>query len=330
MNLKPLPILLLLTLAHGWTQEPPKPIAAKPPVPEVLPGKGLAEHDFLYAGESRDRKIYIVRKGRVVWSYDDPTGKGEISDAVMLSNGNIAIAHQYAAKVITPEKKVLWNYDVPRGFEVHTIQPIGNEHVLFIQNGDPATVKVVNIVTGETRKEFPLPVRSPKGVHGQFRHARLTSAGTLLVAHMDDAKVAEYDADGKQLWSTPAETPWGVEPLKNGNVLITERRGTREVTRAGETVWSFTAADVPDYVLAQPQLAWRLPNGNTLINTWVNGWSIKIDRATAPAQALELTPDKKVVWALRSWTDPDLGPATTIQILDQPSAPEKVKFGEFE
>jgi hypothetical protein len=32
--------------------------------PEVLPGKGLAQHDFVYSGESHDRKIFIVRGGR--------------------------------------------------------------------------------------------------------------------------------------------------------------------------------------------------------------------------------------------------------------------------
>jgi hypothetical protein len=32
-----------------------------------------------------------------------------------------------------------------------------------------------------------------------------------------------------------------------------------------------------------------------------------------------VTPDKKVVWVLRSWTPPaDLGPATTLQILSPP------------
>ena len=242
MNPKLLPVLLFFAvtpLFPSTAQDPPapvkptapKPIDNTPAAPEVLPGKGLAEHDFFYAGEAKDRKMYIVRKGAVVWSYDDPEGKGEISDAVLLSNGNVALAHQFAVKVISPEKKVLWNYDAPAGTEIHTVQMIGKDHVLFIQNGDPAMVKVVNITTGETRKEFPIPVRNPKSVHGQFRHARLTAAGTLLVAHMDFGKVCEYNADGKEVWSFPAENPWGVTPLKNGNVLITDRRGSREVTK---------------------------------------------------------------------------------------------------
>lgn len=95
-------------------------------------------------------------------------------------------------------------------------------------------------------------------------------------------------------------------------------------------VWELTRADVADYKLANLQNAWRLPNGNTLFNNWVNEWSGKIDRAVAPVQVLEITPDKKVVWALRAWAAPvDLGPATTIQLLDQPTAPENVTFGDI-
>jgi len=297
----------------------------------VLPGKGLAEHDFFYAGEAKSRRMFIVRKGQVVWSYDDPTGRGEISDATLLSNGNVLVAHQYAVQLIAPDKTVLWHYDVPKGCEVHTAQAIGHEHVLYIQNGDPALLRVVNIVTGEIRREFPLPVRKPKGVHGQFRNARLTPEGTILVAHMDFAKVCEYDANGKELWSFPAVGPWSVEPLRNGHILITDREGVREVTRRGDTVWSCAKDELPDYTLVTLQRAWRLPNGNTLINNWHSEWGPPVDRSHPPLQAIELTPDKQVVWVLRSWDNPDLGPSTTLQILDDPNAaaPENVHFGDI-
>src|SRR5262245_35149401 len=105
-----------------------------------LPGQGLAGHDFLYAGESHDRKVFLVRRGKIDWSYDDPQGKGEISDAVLLSNGNLLIAHQFGVKLISPEKKILWSYDPPAGHEVHTAVPIGASHVLYIQNGDPSAL----------------------------------------------------------------------------------------------------------------------------------------------------------------------------------------------
>jgi hypothetical protein len=297
---------------------------------QVLPGKGLAQHDFLYAGESKNRRAFIIRKGQVVWSYDDPAGRGEISDAVLLSNGNLLLAHQFAVKLISPEKKVLWSVDAPKGTEIHTAMPIGTEHVLYVQNGDPALVKVVNIKTGETKKEFQVPVGNPKGVHGQFRHGRITASGTLLLAHMDMKKVCEYDANGKEVRSFPAPNPWGVTPLKNGNFLVVDRPSIREVTPTGETVSTIApGTDSPEFKMNSLQMAWRLPNGNTLVNNWFNEWSGKLDRTNPPVQAVEFTPDKKIVWVLRSWENPDLGPATTIQILDEPSAPEQVTFGDI-
>lgn len=313
-----------------YAQAPGSAGAAMSLSPEQLPGKGLAQHDFMYAGESHNRRIFIVRQGKIVWSYDDPAGKGEISDAVMLSNGNILFAHQYGVTEMTPEKKVVWNYDPPAGHEVHTAVPIGKDRVLFIQNGDPAVLRVVNIVTGKTEKELNLAVKHPISVHGQFRHARLTDRGTLLVAHMDLNKVVEYDADGNELWSFPAATPWGVAPLANGNVLITDRLGVREVTRRGDAVWTFNPSDV-GYRFVTLQQAWRLPDGNTVVNNWVNEWSKSAENSPGTVQALEVTPAKQVVWALREWTPPaNLGPATTIQFLDDPSAPEDVHFGEIQ
>jgi hypothetical protein len=300
------------------------------PVPAQLPGNGLAQHDFMYAGESHQRNIFIVRGGKVVWHYSDPSGKGEISDAVMLSNGNVLFTHQFGVTEITPDQKVVWNYDAPAGHEVHTAVPIGAVRVLYIQNGDPALLRVVNIVTGITEKEITLKTKQPSSTHGQFRHARLTPQGTLLVAHMDLNKVVEYDSNGNELWSFPADRAWGVTPLANGNVLITDSKGVREITRRGDSVWSWTPADAPGYTFDSLQQAWRLPNGNTVINNWVNEWSAPAQSSAGGLQAIEVTPAKQVVWALDSWTDPaNLGPATTIQFLDQPTAPEDVHFGEF-
>jgi len=324
MSYKQTILFALIVIAPAWGQE------AKPNFPAVLPGRGLAQHDFFYAGEAKSQDMYIVRKGKIAWEFHGPTGKGEISDAALLSNGNVLFAHQFGVTLIDPNQKVLWNLDAPAATEIHTAQMIGKDKVLYVQNGDPAKVVVVNIVTGKTEREFVVPVKNPKSVHGHFRHARLTDAGTLLVAHMDMSKVVEYDSTGKELWSHSlgAQT-WSAERLKNGNTLIAGARLVREVNAAGATVWEFTPADVPDYLFNSMQIAKRLPNGNTLINTWFNQWNGTADPATAPVQALEVTPDKKIVWALRAWRNPDLGPSTTVQLLDQRGFPEAAHFGDL-
>ena len=61
----------------------------------------------------------------------------------------------------------------------------------------------------------------------------------------------------------------------------------------------------------------RLANGNTLLMNWVAG-AVKPPEWPKTVQALEVTPDKRIVWALREWTSPNLGPATSIQLLDEP------------
>lgn len=303
-----------LALLPAMAAQPPA--VATPRAPDILPGKGLAEHDFFYAGEAKDERMFIVKGGEIVWSYTHP-GRGEISDAVLLPNGNVLFAHQYAITEITADKKVVWNHDAPANTEIHTAQPFGAESVWFVQNGDPAKFRVVNKSTGKIEHEFVLPVKNPKGVHGQFRQARMTDAGTLLVAHMDLGKAAEYDLDGKALWSADVPGIWSVKPLRNGNLLATSNRGfVREINRQGDTVWEWTRTDASGYTMSNLQTATRLPNGNTIINNWFNQWSDKLDPANPPVQAIEVTREKKVVWALRSWVPPaDLGPSTTIQIL---------------
>jgi hypothetical protein len=310
---------IVLTFPPALAQQP---TAAAPRAPAVLPGKGRAEHDFFYAGEAKDERMFIVKRGQIVWSHTHP-GRGEISDAVLLPNGNVLFAHQYAITEITAGKKVVWNYDAPANTEIHTAQPFGAESVWFVQNGDPAKFMIVNKSTGKIEREFVLPVQNPKGVHGQFRQARMTDAGTLLVAHMDLGKAVEYDLDGNALRSVDVPGIWSVKPLKNGNLLATSNRGfVREINRQGEAVWEWTRADAPGYTISNLQTATRLPNGNTIINNWFNQWSDKLDPANPPVQAIEVTREKKVVWALRSWTPPaDLGPSTTIQILDESSTP---------
>jgi hypothetical protein len=201
---------------------------------------------------------------------------------------------------------------------------------MYVQNGDPARLKVIDKATGKTELEFTLPVKS-KGVHGQFRHARMIEKRTFLVAHMDSDKVAAYDGKGKVVWSVEIASPWSAARLSNGNTLIaTNRKLVREVDRAGKTVWELSQADVPDYVLVGTQTAVRLANGNTLVNNWWNNWSGSVDLENPPVQALEVTKDKRVVWALRSWKPPaGLGPSTTIQLLDEPAPPEDLRLPEL-
>ena len=104
----------------------------------------------------------------------------------------------------------------------------------------------------------------------------------------------------------------------------------QELNRKGEKVWEFIHADAPEFTLYGPQKAIRLPNGNTIFNSWFNQWSGTVDVNNAPVQFIEVTPDKKIVWALRSWVEPvNLGPSTTVQLLNDSANTENVSFGNI-
>ncbi|MGJ5820579.1 beta-propeller domain-containing protein [Paludibaculum fermentans] len=283
-----------------------------------LPGKGMAQHSFLYCGEWQNRSlteqvIHVIRGGQVVWSYTNPL-RGELGDCSMLPNGNILFSRQFGASEITPDKKIVWNYDAAPKTEMHTAWPVDGDRVLVMQNGNPAKAMILRKSTGVVEKEIVLPTKNPDGVHGQFRHIRMTADGHFLVAHMDLGKVVEYDAAGQPVWSVEAPSAWAAVRLKNGNTLISGNQHgyVREVNPKGETVWAVEKDDLPGIPLLTVQEVSRLANGHTLINNWCGSRP----QAEWPqtVQLIEVDAKKKVVWALRDWSV--LGPATSTHLLD--------------
>lgn len=285
---------------------------------EALPGKGLAQHAFLYCGEGKAGaapSIYVVRDGKIEWSYQLGP-RDQLDDCTMLSNGTIVFARGWGASIVRQDKKVIWTYTAPPGTEIHTASPIDRDRVLVMQNGDPAEVMVVNTLSGSVEQQVLLDTANRKNARGQFGHVRLTPSGNYLVAHMDLNKVMEYTPDGRAVWGVNAPTPWAAIRLTNGDTLISggESGYVREIDHAGKVVWEIKKDDLAEFPLESVREVSRLANGNTLINNYAPA-------SKHAAQLIEVTPDKKVVWALRD--EETLGPPSSTQLLDELGFPEK-------
>jgi hypothetical protein len=181
----------------------------------------------LYNARAACKMVCEVNDGKVIWTYS--TGKGwEYDDAWLLSNGNILFSRMAYAAEVTPQKKVVWRLDPPKGTEIHTVQPIGLDKVLLVENGTPPRMLIINIKTGAVVTEHVIP-NAGAGVHGQFRRFRITASGTYLAPYLQMGKVVEYDKNFNPIWSYKIPSPWAAIRLKNGNTLITDEKD--ELTR---------------------------------------------------------------------------------------------------
>ena len=102
-------ITALLTVNVGWTQN--------------SIDESLERHNFFYAGQSKQRRMFIVKDGKVNWAYQDQLKKGEISDAVLMSDGHILVAHQYGVAEVTQTSETVWSYAAPEGTEMPARPP---------------------------------------------------------------------------------------------------------------------------------------------------------------------------------------------------------------
>ncbi len=231
----PLGVALLTAVlaSSGLVTAAPTPVEAPYPSPPArLPGRGLAQHDFLYTGEWDTRKdvctLFLIRGGAVAWTYqiprkDETNGQeSEFSDLHRLANGDIVFAYKTGWRKIDARGRTLFDYKCPSlgttpdgktiWAECHSAQPVGPDKVLFMQNGLPAKLRLYNLTTGKFELEHVMRTKEPvdaRSIHGQFRNVRLTAAGTYLIAHMNLGRVIEYDRDWREIWSCDAPSAWG-------------------------------------------------------------------------------------------------------------------------
>jgi hypothetical protein len=312
---------------------------------------GLDRHDALYCGEWQlttkpGDTIYLVRGGKVVWTHSlSSPGSDEFGDCTMMSNGHVLFdLKNTGAQEIVPDLQtgkdgpIVWRYNQDAGGEVHSVQPIGLDKVLVMQNGNNAVhpklllinKKAADVCTsGAACVETTWHPDFGTGTHLLARHVRMLANGNLMIPYLGgknplNGHVVEYSPDWNIVWDYDSKAdPWAAVRLANGNTLVSTSTTLREVTHDSppKLVWEMTRADFPAPGLHIGQGIMRLANGNTLLANWCGDVT---DKTTWPnyAQYWEITPEKKTVWTVQSWQNPNLGPGSSMQALDQPGLPE--------
>ncbi|MGL4461584.1 MAG: hypothetical protein ACRDD1_08405 [Planctomycetia bacterium] len=264
-------------------------------------------------GSDQGHASIVDPAGRVEWRYDV---KARCHDLWMLPNGNVLLQLNWTTVAeATPDKKIVWKYESkPKdgykgAVEVHSFQPLADGLVMIAESGNLRIIEVNR--DGAITKTVPLTVDRPNS-HSDTRMARKLKTGGYLVAHESDGKVREYDADGKVVWTyaldlggrprAPGHGPkghgvavFGVARLENGNTLIGGGNNNRvlEVNPKGEIVWSVGHDELPGIRLAWVTTVRELSNGNILFGNCHAG--------PENPQLVEVTRDKKVVWAFNDF-----------------------------
>jgi hypothetical protein len=292
-----------------------------------------SRHDFIYAGEWQNggfanQKFFVYRGGKQVFSYTYPQ-QCEYGDIWMLSNGNIVYSYRWGAAEMTGTGTETWNWADPLTnparpqADVHTAQPLGLDRVMVYSNGEEGlniTAKIIIINTRTKQQERVWVMPGTGGSHNQSRHARMTKAGTLLVAHQDLQRIAEYDtATGKEIWKYSCGTywPWDGVRLRSGNTLVSgnDNGWIRIVNPAGTIVWEFTPQNCPP-----PAGRWFFQEVSMLDNGNVIACNQQADPNAPGLLEISVTTPPKIVWSVLGKDLP--GGISTCQILDDPGVPE--------
>lgn len=236
-------------------------------------------HRLLVSDDTKKRIAIVARDGSIEWEYKI----GVLHDLHHLPAGTILFqtSYQKIVEVDPKTNKVVWEYDAAKmnGNEGKKVEVHAFQR---LKDGSTMIVEsgIGRIIEVDAAGKILKEVKlkvNKPNAHSDTRLARKLENGHYLVSHEADGCVREYDPEGKVVWEY--EVPLFDQKPKGGHGP--EAFGNKTF---------------------QPL---RLANGNTLIATG-NGHSV-----------IEVTPEKKVVWALHQKDLPGITLAwvTTLQVL---------------
>ncbi|MBI3879596.1 MAG: hypothetical protein HY301_05975 [Verrucomicrobia bacterium] len=270
------------------------------PIPRLLPlfialllaTSARAAHPFLCCDYGGGKVCVVSAEGKIEWQYDCKNPQ----DCWRLPNGNILFCFVSGALELTPDKKVVWEYQAPTDVkvEVHACQPLPDGKVMIVECGTSRIIEVGR--DGKIAKEVKLVTAPEVKLHNQFRGTRKLANGHYLVCFKGEGKIVELDGEGKVLREikVPGD-PHEVVPLPKGGLLVTCGDGHKvlELDAKEKIVWELNENDLPGNTLRLMAGCQRLPNGNTVFCVYLGHGHIG-----EQPQVIEVTRDKKVAWSV--------------------------------
>ncbi len=245
----------------------------------------LAAQPILITDTGHDRVAVFDDDQNLIWSQRT----AHSYSAEMVQNNNILISYRNGVKEVTLDGKTVFDYKLPgecfkaiRLDDGTTLAGVCSKKQSALLQLD-AEGKLIKTITLAGKK---------KG-HIDFRHFEMTDKGTILVGHLGEKLVREYDMDGKVLreQKLPGLCYKGIE-LKNGNILAAHEHGVQEFDKSGKLVWELKDTDVPEMGLKFTTDILENENGNITITNWLGH---KQHGKGKPF--FTVNKDKEVVWS---------------------------------
>jgi HEAT repeat protein len=198
----------------------------------------LLPNDLLLVAEYNNSVITErTLKGEVKWQY--PFDRPIV--AQRLPNGHTFLAADSQVQELDAARKVVFTFTPPEGQRIMKAVKLANGETLCLTNqGQNESQQVLRVdAGGKVIGTFKVGLSNP--VFGG--RIQGLANGNVLVPHLGEDKVVEYDRDGKAVWEVTIKSPIVATRLRNGNTLVTsmEPQNFRavEVDRSGREVWRY-------------------------------------------------------------------------------------------
>jgi hypothetical protein len=266
------------------------------------------KHTFVCTDYTQGKVFIISEEGKPVWEYPAM----HCNDVWMLPNGNLLFNTGKGVKEVTRDKQVVFQYESKS--DIYACQRLENGNTFIGESNSGRLLEVAP--DGRIVKQIRLIPDTVDAGYAYMRNARKLSNGHFLVAHYGLDVVREYNKKGKVVMEIPVKGgPHSVVRLPGGHTLVacSDHNGEPKVVefdKKGRVVWQVLKNDLPGFELKFMTGLQRLPNGNTVMTNWLGHNQF----GKAP-HAIEVTPDKKVVWTFSDASF--LQTMSSIQLLDK-------------